>query len=329
MTDDQSRENDARTEAFDWCMRIHAEPNNVALKREFDRWCAQSEENRLAHVSVMRMLTVAKELPANYANVSRRSWDGPVSQHRYVRPTFFRAHPYLAAGGCAVLVVLCVALFGAFRAAPVPGTLYETAVAETREIPLADGSTLFLDADSQVRAVMSGDTRSVELLGGQAYFDVVPDHERPFVVEAAELTVTVTGTRFAVSNRGDRLAVAVESGSVEVAHVTDSSSLSAGDRVSLHRSTRTAEKASVDPRSVGSFRTGRVLVENVPFGEFIAQLDAYYDGEIWLSSQTLADKLVSGSFDLEQPVAALRAAAGSQNASVRQLESDVLAVFSR
>jgi transmembrane sensor len=329
MIDDVRRQTHARETALDWLMRMQAEPDNAALRHEFEQWCARSDENRLAYASVMRVLKVAKELPANYAAAYRRPGVAPVSRYSFVRPKFLRARPYPAAAGLVALAGLCIVLFGTFRATPVAGTLYETAVAETRKISLDDGSTLFLDAQTRTRVAMSEAARTVELLGGEAYFDVAADRERPFIVKAGELTVTVTGTRFAVTNRGNRLAVAVASGSVEAAHDADSSTLSAGERVSLHGARHTAETAAVDPDSIGTFRTGRVLAQNVPFGELIEQLDAHYDGDIWLSDPALADKLISGSFDLNDPVAALRAAAGSQNASVRQLSSDVLAVFSR
>ena len=210
-----------------------------------------------------------------------------------------------------------------------PEKRYETAVAETRQIALDDGSTLYLDAETRILATLSKTARRIELLDGQAYFDVASDLGRPFVVRTSGLTVTVTGTRFTVSSRGGHVAVAVESGSVEAAHDAALSRLSRGDRVSLRRPYRKAETASIDPNSVGSFRNSRILVENVPFDELIEQLDAYYDGDIWLSDSSLAETRISGSFDLDRPADALRAAARSQNARVRQVSSGVLAVVSR
>jgi transmembrane sensor len=329
VSDDKSGMADARAEAFDWFMRTRAEPDNTALQVAFTRWREEGEENRLACASVMRMFEVAKALPSDFAAAARR----PRAAHR-CWPSAWRRHrllsrPLLASCGFAAAASVCLALYVLLREAPVPSMLHETAVAETREIVLDDGSTVFLDAETRVRATQSQEARTIELIGGQAYFDVASDRARPFVVETADLTITVTGTRFAVSTRGERIAVAVESGSVETVHAAATTSLSAGDRLSLHRLARTLERSSIDPTSVGAFRQGRVLVENVPFGELVEELDAYYHGDIWLGDASLAEQLVSGSFDLGVPVGALRAAAGTQDAAVREIGAGTLGVFSR
>ncbi len=67
----------------------------------------------------------------------------------------------------------------------------------TYALTLEDGSHVWLNADSRLRfpSAFGRKERRVHL-EGEACFDVVPDSGRPFMVESAEQTVTVTGTVF-------------------------------------------------------------------------------------------------------------------------------------
>ncbi len=66
-------------------------------------------------------------------------------------------------------------------------------------VDLSDGSKLWLNKGSSVRypMVFSDFIRPIELIG-EAFFEVVPDEERPFVVMAKEVQTEVLGTAFNV-----------------------------------------------------------------------------------------------------------------------------------
>ena len=98
----------ARETAFDWFMKLEADPDNAALKREFECWRKQSDENHRAYSSVLRMLCVAKELPPNYAAANRsvRTKNG----RRFFAPANFSHPAHLLGGSAAAVAVLCLAL---------------------------------------------------------------------------------------------------------------------------------------------------------------------------------------------------------------------------
>jgi transmembrane sensor len=83
----------------------------------------------------------------------------------------------------------------------------QTLVAEkgskTRTI-LPDGSSVWLNADSHVTYSenSSANTREVKL-DGEAYFDVVKDAKRPFIVHVADYDIKVLGTLFNVKSYPD------------------------------------------------------------------------------------------------------------------------------
>ena len=89
-------------------------------------------------------------------------------------------------------------------------------IGQTRRETLDDDSQLTLGAASQVAVIYSRAERHVILHQGEAAFDVQHDSERPFIVEAGLVRITVLGTRFAVNQLADRTRISVDHGRVQV-----------------------------------------------------------------------------------------------------------------
>jgi len=97
---------------------------------------------------------------------------------------------------------------------------YATLNGSQRTVRLADGSSVELDADSELFTSFSSDRRELKLERGRARFDVA--HEiRPFVVLAGGGSVTARGTVFEVSLESDkRVTVRLLRGAVDVERPT-------------------------------------------------------------------------------------------------------------
>ncbi|HZK64808.1 MAG TPA: FecR family protein, partial [Puia sp.] len=65
------------------------------------------------------------------------------------------------------------------------------------QLILADGSRVWLNAASSIRfpTSFSGAERRVEITG-EAYFEIAPDKEKPFIVQSGQAEVSVLGTHF-------------------------------------------------------------------------------------------------------------------------------------
>src|SRR3546814_3411680 len=85
----------------------------------------------------------------------------------------------------------------------------------TRTDTLFPYTTLFRSPESAVATHYAADRRTVDLLRGEAFFQVESDRSRPFRVRADAVTVTVTGTAFDVGLTDGTLSVAVSEGIVE------------------------------------------------------------------------------------------------------------------
>jgi transmembrane sensor len=94
--------------------------------------------------------------------------------------------------------------------------VYRTALGERRTVTLQDGSQLALDADSEVRVRLAAHARRLELIRGQARFNVAHDTARPFTVRAGDAVVVATGTSFNVDRLGRVVTVTLLEGRVTV-----------------------------------------------------------------------------------------------------------------
>ena len=98
-----------------------------------------------------------------------------------------------------------------------PANIELAATEEVIDQTLSDGSSIKLNQGAKITypEKFAANTRTVEL-EGEAFFDVKPDAEKPFIVEAGEATIKVLGTSFNIkSHEGvDSTLVHVESGKV-------------------------------------------------------------------------------------------------------------------
>jgi transmembrane sensor len=131
---------------------------------------------------------------------------------------------------------------------------YVTGIGEQRSVRLEDGSTIELNSRSRLRVDFSDAQRTVELLEGQAMFDVAKDVSRPFVVRSGDASVRAVGTQFDVYRKASGTVVTVVEGKVAVqpvASVVDSASAMLGKHRNLP-----ASNASTDVSTTVSTHGG-------------------------------------------------------------------------
>lgn len=92
-----------------------------------------------------------------------------------------------------------------------------SALGQQRNITLADGSVITLNSNSKVNVSFDESTRDIQLVRGQAHFDVAHDKQIPFRVYGAQGRVEAVGTAFTVKVKEQSLDVLVTEGTVAVA----------------------------------------------------------------------------------------------------------------
>jgi transmembrane sensor len=304
-------------QAIEWLMRLEGEPEGSALRAEFEQWRAQSEGHRRACAAVELVWGTSRQL-APLSTERRES-------ARAVRPWLrFR---YGATVIAASALAACIAFFAVPALQIRLQADYVTATAELRELLLEDGSRVALDASSAIAVDYTTAQRGIRLLTGQAFFEVAPSKERPFVVSTGGIEVVVTGTAFNVATSESGVAVAVQSGAVNVLKddAKKLSSLSAGQRIMVTRSG--VRQDTVDPRDVSTWRARYIVVYDVPVREIVEQIGRHVPGMIVFGDARIANSRASGIIDLHNPADALRALIDLQRGRVTTI-SPYLTVIS-
>jgi transmembrane sensor len=314
MTGDPT-DDDLLAEAVDWRLRLDAAPGDGDVRSAFDAWIARSPAHRSAWRDVERMTRVAEALPADYADPK-----SPVpSRRRGMRRAAFAA---LALAACLAFVFLpTLQLWLASD--------HSTATAELRRVTLQDGSVVSLDAASAIAVRYGAARREVTLLSGRAFFEVVPAAARPFVVVVDDAIVTVTGTAFDVRSSTQTTSVAVQSGTVEVAldhGRRPAAVLTRGQRLDIQRKSGRVARADVPADDVASWRSRRLVVDRASIADVVEELGRHYPGVVVMRDRALADRLVSGVFDLSRPIEALQAAVRTHDGSVTRITPYVVVI---
>lgn len=210
-------------------------------------------------------------------------------------------------------------------------------VGETRYIELMDGSRIQLDSGSAIAVDYAPDRRRVTLLAGQAFFSVVRDRDRPFMVGADDVVVTVTGTTFDVHLATAEVEVAVAEGEVHVSYPhnfgqearTDEAVLGPGHGVRIDRQGGEPKHIRFTPQSVAPWRRGRLLIDSATIGELVDELRRYRAGAIIITDKALADRRVTGVFDLTDPLRALKTVVQPHAGQVREITPWLIVVSGR
>jgi transmembrane sensor len=169
--------------------------------------------------------------------------------------------------------------------------------------------------------VLDGDSRQVELLKGQAYFQVAPDPQHPFIARAGQLSVRVLGTAFDLDLQHDVAEVALEHGQVQAENTQPplSERLMPGQRLKFSWPSGKVERTSLAPTQVAAWRSGSLFIENQSVAEIVDHLQRYTSGWIVITDPALKARRITGVYDLSDPSRALKALAQSLGVNTRQM----------
>jgi len=178
---------------------------------------------------------------------------------------------------------------------------YATPRGRRAVLRLLDGTEITLNADSKLRAPVTFGARQRDVyLEGEAYFSVVHDAARPFIVHTVSSAIQDIGTRFGVHAYGDavRERVAVVEGAVALAGTP----LRAGQVATRSRTgtIRVLRHARVTDEV--AWTKGRLVFSSVPLEEAAERLGRWYDLDVRVTDPALARRPVTGSYG-DEPVA--------------------------
>lgn len=196
---------------------------------------------------------------------------------------------------------------------------YTTSTAEIRRITLPDGSVMTLGPDSAISIDYTDARRAIELLAGMAYFEVVNEAARSFTVISGDLAATAVGTAFDVSSDAEFISVSVDRGAVDARASDLGGQLSAGDWMTFNMASHSLARGKREVSQIASWRDGMIVAERETVSAMVAKIARWQRGSVMVADPFLGSRVVSGVFDLADPIGALEAVVRPFGATVRKI----------
>ncbi|WP_209332502.1 FecR family protein [Lunatimonas salinarum] len=166
---------------------------------------------------------------------------------------------------------------------PVPMAERMTGERQKAVITLGDGSVVYLNVNSKIRfpEEFASDSREIEL-EGEAFFEVVPDSKRPFLVQSSGIKTRVLGTSFNVKAISkSQVEVMVKTGRVGVIQggINEERQLvlSPNQLALVDPENRKMAVSEVDAADYLAWRSEQIAFDMTPFSEVLAKLEKVYN----------------------------------------------------
>ena len=183
---------------------------------------------------------------------------------------------------------------------------YATRWQETREFTMSDGSTAWLDWRTSISESFDDTARHVTVHRGKVAFDVVSNADRPFIVQAGDVTTEVTGTEFVVHFLTEsNVEVSVMEGQVIVATDEAASALLNAAEAVLARGSVLGEVTTRASEDMGRWREGLLVYRERLLTDALHELAGYTLYSIDLSRVQETERRISGVFYKDQAEDAL------------------------
>ncbi len=162
---------------------------------------------------------------------------------------------------------------------------------------LPDGTTVTLNKGAVLKynSRMSGSTRNVTL-EGEAFFDVTPDKNKPFIITADDAKIKVVGTSFNVKTTDEKTEVIVETGVVEVSKKNNAVTLNPNEKATVLQSSAVPVKEAVDDVLYNYYRTKELVCNNTPLWRLVDVLNDAYNVNIEIADARLKDMEITTTF---------------------------------
>lgn len=215
----------------------------------------------------------------------------------------------LLGGGAAMLGASVMGWLG-WRYTPMPelalalASDYSTGIDQRRDLLLADGSRIWLNARSALDVDFQGAARRLMLRAGEVLIETAPDAaQRPFYVESPFGRMQALGTRFSVRLTQTETQLDVYDGAVAIRTKAGvSAQVDAGGQA-IFDASQILSTASADPAREAWSR-GIVLADNLPLKTLAGELARYRRGYLGVAPE-VADMLVMGVFPADDSDRAL------------------------
>ena len=173
-------------------------------------------------------------------------------------------------------------------------------------IILPDGSKVWLNAESKLRYTIPFVRKNRNVyLEGEAFLDVAHNKRSPFIVNAANTKVEVTGTRFDVKSYPEEefISVALQEGSVKLNAISGTESetveMKAGDFFRVEKGTKNIQNTFGAIDNQIAWHENILVLDETPLEEVAVLLERWYGVKVFITDDELKKYKFSTTFENE------------------------------
>ena len=152
-----------------------------------------------------------------------------------------------------------------------------------QKVILPDGTIVFLNDNSKISYPTSFEAnKRVVSLEGEAFFEVMRDTIRPFLIHTPHSDIEVLGTSFNVNTENMQTEVAVRTGKVKVLSLLLNKSVILLPHDMAIVNNHDIQTKQVDNENYMAWKTGHFTFNETPVAEVIKELNTFYSNQIVL-----------------------------------------------
>ncbi len=295
-------------QAAAWYFELEHGRNDRDTRRQFVRWLKGSPQHIDAFLAIAALEQELAGLPGGLEEALALVDDPaggavPIGSATAGAPPRAASPPRRRGHWLAVAAAAAVAVFGTLwflpRDEPPPAVVHRTDFGEQRSLALNDGSIVMLNTRTEVVVRYAPAVRQVELLSGEALFDVAADPARPFVVDTGAVTLEVLGTKFSVYRTAEATRLAVVEGVVRVAARGEPGNpvlVHAGEGAVASSDGAILREAGIDVDKATAWTERRLVFEDVPLQDVVSEFNRYNRRPLLVQDAQLAERRITSVF---------------------------------
>lgn len=305
---------------------------NLEEIQELRRWLNDSPQNKKTFESITKywnsskIKIEAKDKDQAYSLLLQNIKHNQRKNRKYINPhnssEFKNGWKYIGKIAAAVTLLLVFIASIKFvdnitekQTPEKPIVFKQNPLGQKSTIKLPDGSTVWLNAQSSISYPEYFENKERRItLQGEAFFNIVKNKNRPFVVETQNMNISVLGTKFNVKAfpKECETNVSLVEGKVKVDKFKSSIDeesiiLTPGEELEYNVKSGKIKKQRFDIEYVTAWKDGTLILKNDSFSSFVQKIQRWYGVEVKVVGEPSDNFIVTGKFQNENMENVLRA----------------------
>lgn len=291
-----------KEEAIYW-LACEKEGLNELEKQELKHWLESNQEHQKAYNRMKLVHQMAKSISKENAQILSEQ------AHKEARKIRFLEKTRYFSSAAAILLIVCFSAFKIYdnNFAVQYSKTFQTDKTNLANQQLPDGSSIFIDAKTNLNIEFYKGKREVTLNNGRVMFEVAKDENRVFIIKSGDINIEVVGTKFEVIHKKDITTINVEEGIVKTYFssyffdkqneklLTKENSITYSN---FQGNINNQEK--INPEKIALWRENLISLNKVSLKDAFDEFSKYNDISTSFSSKEVENYLVTAEFSSTQ-----------------------------